>query len=204
MEIMSYVLKMLILLFAIVLDLGVNVSAHASVSLKGSPILDYDPDAGMGFGAYGEAAILPKDTLQRDTCRIKCRLYATTASILAPFIETDYTKSSLWKLCLRVSYDRTPYNNYFGFGNSDAAMGYTMQKASDYEYYYGKSNPAVTALFGIFLNDKVPLILSHSEFTFGIRAEDYGIFESHKVPANGVEPLLFAQRPFGDRWGIHS
>jgi hypothetical protein len=185
------------LLLDIILILGLFLASRASVSLKGSPILDYDPDAGMGFGAYGEAAILPKDTLQRDTCRVKCRLYGTTASILAPFIETDYTKSSLWKLCLRVSYDRTPYNNYFGFGNSDAEMGYSAQKATDYEYYYGKSNPAITALFGIYINDKVPEIFNHSEFTFGIRAEDYGIFESHKVPANGVEPLLFAQRPLG-------
>ena len=120
------------LLFEIILFLAIFLSAQASVSLKGSPILDYAPDAGMGFGAYREASILPKDTLQQDTCRIKCRLYATTASILAPFIETDYTKSSLWKLCLRVSYDRTPYNNYFGFGNSDAEMGYTAQKAADY------------------------------------------------------------------------
>jgi hypothetical protein len=54
--------KLLFLLVETILILGLFLSAHASVSLKGSPILDYDPDAGMGFGVYGEAAILPKDT----------------------------------------------------------------------------------------------------------------------------------------------
>jgi hypothetical protein len=76
-------------------------------------------------------------------------------------------------------------------------MGYNAQKAADYEYYYGKSNPAVMVLFGLFLNNKLPPFLTHSEFILGIRAEDYRIFKAPKVPSDGAEPLLFAQRPLG-------
>lgn len=186
----------------VLLLLSFACSSNAGLIVKGMPIFDYDPDMGAGFGVYGEGLLLSKDTTIKDSLRLQGRLYATTALILAPFVEVEYIKSCNWKLTLRASYERTTFNNYFGFGNSDKELDYSSEKASNFTYSYAKSVPSVIILYGLYLNLGLPDLFKHSEIEIGIRTENYSIFKSPKIPPDGIDPILFSQKPLGINGGV--
>jgi hypothetical protein len=185
------------LIFILLLSIAVSARVHFKVL----PIVDYNSDVGIGYGLHGAIKVTSADST-KDLCRLEAEFYATSGGVLQPYVECEFP--SLWQggLRLRASYDRILYNEYYGFGNSDAATGYSELLEQDYAYVYAKKVPAVTLLYDAAIGKYFWPWLSRLKLVGGIYAENVVIEKSPKTPADGSAPLLFQQRPVGTEGGF--
>jgi hypothetical protein len=168
----------------------------ARVHFKVLPIVDYNSDVGVGYGAHTAVTVTSSDST-RELCRLEGEFYATTGGVFEPYLECELPFAGPGRLRVHASYDRILYNQYYGFGNSDNQTGYLASKDLDYSYDYGISFPEFMLLYDFPVGKQLWPWLSTLKLAAGVMMENVSIRKSPKTPGNGSEPLLFEERPLG-------
>ena len=180
----------------------------SATRFKGLPIADYNSDVGFGFGMRaGIVRYQPEDS-STYLFRIDGEYYMTTGGVLQPMMEYDIPVNKLrnnraLRLRGRLSFDRSLYVGYYGFGNDDRQMGFDASRRDDYYYTYKRSTPGFFATGQYFFADPYSDGLKTSLFG-GVTAEYCRIALSPRQPSGGTS-LLFEERPPGINGGfIHA
>lgn len=184
-------------------------AAPARLTVKPFPLANYDADLGIGYGL--STTIYSYDNTSAVSNRpyrwmIYAEYFATTGGEMEPDITVDFPDLRLGDRAFRLQgileFKRTLFDSYYGYGNNDASLNYSVSNQENYYYNYKKTKPYLTftlstpVKWGRQYGFKRAL-----ELIAGASLEYYRI--EHSEPEGGVRPsLLFEEQPAGINGGF--
>jgi len=187
-----------------------EILTSPAIKLRPLPVISYDPDNGLAYGASLTLLSYSKTFTQYDW-KAFIHLAASTDfktpfKTLEPSIEIDLASLELWGKSFRIKstiqFILFPFVNYYGYGNTDNLTGFQFNESTNYVNFYQKISPSFS------INLLIPILgsISKDGYIFGTivgsSLEYYFITNSPKLPSGNYLSKISTDNPSGFTGGF--